>query len=202
MSPVSSRLYALFTGLAVALCCGGLARAEKLTENGLPNLHRVSPQLYRSAQPSSEGLRAAAEHLGVKTVINLRAFHSDKDEAKKAGGVPLKLERIRIKTWDLEEEHVVQFLKLVSNTNSGPFLLHCMHGADRTGTMIAVYRMAIEGWSREAAMKEMMGPDYGYHKMWLNLPRYLRKVDVADLRRKAGLPPLPPERAEVLASKP
>ena len=54
--------------------------------------------------------------------------------------------------------------------------------------MIAVYRMAVQGWSRDAALKEMMGPDHGYHEVWRNLPRFLRKLDIEEIRRKAGLP--------------
>ena len=100
--------------------------------------------------------------------------------------------RVPINTWSIDDTKVLRALVAIREAEKqGPVLIHCMHGADRTGVVAAVYRMAVQGWSREAAMKEMMGPDYGYHKIWLNLPRYLRKVDVADLRRKAGLPALP-----------
>jgi protein tyrosine/serine phosphatase len=157
--------------------------AVKVEQTGLPNLHRVCDGVYRCAQPSADGLKAA-EKLGIKTVINLRAFNSDKDEAKSTG---LKREHIRFYTWDVEEDEVVRFLKLVANTNSGPFLIHCKHGADRTGTMVAVYRMAIQGWKKEEAIKEMKEGGYGYHSIWSNLPRYLNKLDVEALRKKAGI---------------
>lgn len=151
---------------------------------GLPNLAQVSTNLYRCAQPTADGFMAAGR-LGVKTVISLRAFHTD---APLLASTNLKFEHIYFKTWHPEEEDVLRFLKIVSNTNNGPFLLHCQHGADRTGMMVAIYRMAVDGWTKDAAIKEMTDGGYGYHAIWKNLTRYLRKLDVAALRAKAGLP--------------
>ena len=157
--------------------------ATKIQHPGLPNLHRVSDNLYRCAQPTAEGLRTA-EKLGIKTVLSLRAFHSDSDEIK---STKLKAERIIFNTWHAEDEDVLRFLKLVANTNAGPILVHCQHGADRTGTMIAIYRMAIQGWKKEDAIKEMTQGGFGYHTVWKNLIRYLDKLDVDALRKKAGV---------------
>ena len=58
--------------------------AERIELPGLPNLHKVSDDLYRSAQPTAEGMQQL-EKLGVKTVINLRSLHSDRDEIKDTG---------------------------------------------------------------------------------------------------------------------
>jgi protein tyrosine/serine phosphatase len=162
---------------------GGPDTATKLEVAGLPNLARINANVYRCAQPTAEGLRAA-EKLGIKTVINLRGFHSDKSLLKLTG---LKAEHIRFNTWNAEDEDVVQFLKIISNTNAGPFLIHCQHGADRTGTMVAMYRMAVQGWTKDAAIKEMTTGGYGYHRVWSNLIRYLKSVDVAVLCRKAKI---------------
>ena len=157
--------------------------AAKVERAGLPNLHRVTDQLYRCAQPTASGMRNA-EKMGIKTVISLRAFHSDRDELV---STKLRKERISFNTWHPEEEDVLEFLKLVTQTNNGPYLVHCLHGADRTGTMIAIYRMAVQGWSKEQAIKEMTGGQFGYHTVWKNLIRYLNALDVEALRRKAGL---------------
>ena len=157
--------------------------AVKIEQPGLPNLHRVTPNLYRSAQPTAEGL-GAAERLGIKTVVSLRAFHSDK---KVVESTKLKIEGINFKTWHPEDEDVVRFLKLVTDTSNGPFLVHCQHGADRTGTMIAVYRIAVQGWEKDDAIKEMTEGGFGYHEMWSNLIRYLKDLEIESLKRKAGL---------------
>jgi len=157
--------------------------AARVEQNGLPNLFRVSTNLYRCAQPTADGLKAA-EKLGIKTVICLRGFHSDKDEVE---STKLRTERIRFNTWHPEDEDVVRFLKLVSNTNNGPFLIHCLHGADRTGTMIAIHRIAIEGWTKQEAIKEMTDGGFGYHTVWRNLIKYLNELDVEELKKKAGM---------------
>jgi protein tyrosine/serine phosphatase len=158
--------------------------AVKLQQTGLPNLHCVTTNLYRCAQPTADGMRAA-EKLGIKTVVSLRAFHSDKDEVETT---KLKTERIYFKTWHPEDEDIVRFLKIVSNTNAGPFLVHCQHGADRTGTMVAIYRIAVQGWTKEEAIKEMTEGDFGFHAMWENLIKYLNALDVEALKRKARTP--------------
>jgi protein tyrosine/serine phosphatase len=160
--------------------------AVRVDRPGLPNLHRVTDSIYRCAQPTEAGLRAA-EKMGIRTVVSLRAFHSDRDEIV---STKLKRERISFNTWHPEEEDVLRFLRIVTQTNNGPYLVHCLHGADRTGTMIAIYRMAVQGWKKEAAIKEMTGGNFGYHVVWKNLIRYLNELDVDALRRKAGLPEL------------
>lgn len=154
--------------------------AVKVEQAGLPNLHRITDNLYRCAQPTTQGMRAA-EKLGIKTVISLRAFHSDKDELYSA---KLKSERIFFNTWHAEEEDVLRFLKIVTNTNAGPILVHCQHGADRTGTMIAIYRMVVQGWSKQKAIEEMTEGGFGYHSVWRNLIQYLNALDVDALKRK------------------
>src|SRR3977135_4498326 len=58
--------------------------AVKLSKPGLPNLHQVTTNLYRGAQPTAKGM-AELKAMGIKTVIDLRAYHSDKDELGKAG---------------------------------------------------------------------------------------------------------------------
>jgi protein tyrosine/serine phosphatase len=157
--------------------------AAPLTEAGLPNLHRVSATLFRSAQPSAEGMRRAAA-LGVKSVISLRAFHDDDEEL---AGTGLIEERIAFKSWHPEDEDVARFLRLACDPARQPALVHCQHGADRTGMMCAVYRMAVEGWSADAAVREMIEGGYGFHPLWQDIVAYVRGVDVARIRRLAGL---------------
>ena len=158
--------------------------AVPIEKPGLPNFHKVSDTLYRGAQPTAEGFRQLAA-LGVRTVVNLRSVHSDEHAL---GGEPLRREHISFKTWHAEDEDVVRFLKIVTNTNNAPVFVHCQHGADRTGTMCAIYRMAVQGWSKDDAIKEMTAGGFGYHTVWKNLIQYLRDLDVDALRKAAGLP--------------
>jgi protein tyrosine phosphatase (PTP) superfamily phosphohydrolase (DUF442 family) len=159
--------------------------AQPVALAGAPNLHRVTAGLYRSAQPDADGMRNLKQ-LGIKTVINLRAFHSDRDELDATG---LVYERLYLKTWHPEEEDAVRFLKIATDTNRQPVLVHCQHGADRTGTLCAVYRIAVQGWSREEAIREMRQGGYGFHSIWKGLPEWILKLDIDRLRQQAGITP-------------
>jgi protein tyrosine phosphatase (PTP) superfamily phosphohydrolase (DUF442 family) len=158
--------------------------AQPIVMAGAPNLHQVSKTLYRSAQPSAEGMRNLEQH-GIKTVLNLRAFHSDRDEL---AGTRLAGEHLFMKTWHPEREDVVKFLKLATDPARVPLLVHCQHGADRTGTMVAIYRVAVQGWSMDDAVREMTRGGFGFHEAWVNLVPWLYRLDIDSLRREAGFP--------------
>jgi len=68
--------------------------------------------------------------------------------------------------------------------------VHCQHGADRTGMMTAIYRIAVEGWSKEDAIKEMTEGGFGFHAIWKDLPVYVRTLDVERIAAEAGVTPL------------
>jgi protein tyrosine/serine phosphatase len=157
--------------------------ATKLDKPGLPNLHQVTTNLFRGAQPTEQGM-AELKAMEIKTVINLRAFHSDKDEL---AGTDLKAERLYVKTWHPKDEDVVRFLKIVTDTNSQPTFVHCQHGADRTGVMCAMYRIAVCGWTKQEAIAEMTKGGFGFHPVWKNLIRYVERANVEKLKKQAGL---------------
>jgi tyrosine-protein phosphatase SIW14 len=157
--------------------------AQRLEVPGVENLHKVSEELYRGAQPSGEGLQQLKE-LGIKTIVNLRSFHSDRAEI---GDTGLGYEHIYMKTWHAEEEEVVRFLKIVTDPNRIPVFVHCQRGADRTGTMCAIYRVAVQGWSKEEAIEEMTKGGFGFYSGWQNLVNYIRELDVEEIKRSVGL---------------
>ena len=142
--------------------------AGPLEIEGVPNLHKVNDNLYRSGQPTAEGMKNL-EALGVKTVINLRAFHDDDDELK---GTALRKADIPMYAWSPMEEAAQKFISFTSDVNKGPFLVHCMHGSDRTGSMVALYRVSQEGWVPDEAVREMLYGGFGFHKIWQPLIRW------------------------------
>jgi protein tyrosine/serine phosphatase len=147
---------------------------------GAPNLHRVAANVYRSAQPEEAGFKALALDPGIKTVVSLRAFHNDTSMLQ---GTGIQLLRVPIFTWNIDTEDVVRALAAVRQAEAkGPVLLHCQHGADRTGLIMALYRVLYQGWTKAAALDEMQNGHFGYHAVWGNIPRYLRRVDIERLR--------------------
>jgi protein tyrosine phosphatase (PTP) superfamily phosphohydrolase (DUF442 family) len=157
--------------------------AQPVKMEGVPNLHKVSDTLYRSAQPSAKGMKNL-KALGITTVVNLRSFHSDRDELGKTG---LAYEHIYMKAWHPEEKEAVRFLRIVTDQKRTPVLVHCHHGADRTGIMCALYRMAVEGWTKKEALREMTKGGFGFHQVWINLPDWITDLDVERIKKKAGL---------------
>ncbi len=157
--------------------------AKPIQKEGVPNLHKVSDALYRSAQPSPAGMRNL-KAAGIATVLDLRSFHSDRDEV---AGTDLAYERIAMKVWHPEEEDAVRFLQIVTNPKRSPVLVHCQHGADRTGTMCALYRVTVQGWSKEEALKEMIQGGFGFHGIWENLIQWMNGLDIDRIKKKAGI---------------
>ena len=86
----------------------------------------------------------------------------------------------------MDEDDILEGLRIILQAD-GPVLVHCQHGADRTGTLMAAYRMVVQGWPREAAIKEMLEGDYGYHAVWGNLITLLENMDITAMRGHLGL---------------
>ena len=157
--------------------------AQRAELAGVPNFHKVSEALYRGAQPSAEGMRQLRKR-GIKTIVNLRSFHSDRDEI---GDIDVTYEHIYMKPWHPEDKEVVRFLKIVSDPNRTPVFVHCQRGADRTGTMCAIYRIAVQGWSKTEAIEEMTKGGFGFFDGWENIVNYILKLDVGAMKNRAGL---------------
>ncbi|HUS71920.1 MAG TPA: tyrosine-protein phosphatase [Sedimentisphaerales bacterium] len=166
-----------------AALAAGRKWAQRLEVPGVANLHKISEDLYRGAQPSAEGMQQLKK-LGVKTVVNLRSFHTDRDEI---GDTGLSYEHIYMKTWHAEDKEVVRFLKIVTDPNHTPVFVHCQRGADRTGTMCAIYRIAVQGWSKDEATEEMTKGGFGFYTGWKNLINYIRELDFEEIKRRAVL---------------
>ena len=157
--------------------------AERMDLPGLPNLHRVSDNLYRGAQPTAEGLKQL-EKLGIKTVVNLRFLTSDRKMLK---GTQLDYEHINTTTFTTETKNVIRFLKIATDPQRMPIFVHCHRGVDRTGVMCAAYRIVVEGWSKEEAIEEMTKGGFTSRPIKKNLLDYIRKMDIGKIRCRAWL---------------
>lgn len=129
----------------------------------IKNFHVVSDRLYRGAQPTEEGIQHLAR-MGVKTILSLRcgrrASAIEKAAAEAAG---MRFENIPLSYWKVPtEETIDRFLALVDDPANGPIFIHCFHGADRTGLLVATYRISRLGWSFQEAYNEMKR--CGFHR--------------------------------------
>jgi protein tyrosine/serine phosphatase len=155
-----------------------------ILKDDLSNFHRVSETLYRGGQPLGQGFYRL-KHLGIKTVVNLRAVDTDQFHAEAAG---LKYIHISFRPHLPRDLDVLQFLHIMKNTDNHPVYVHCYHGSDRTGMLCAIYRIFFQGWHKDKAIYEMIHGGYGFHVFFQhNLISYLKKLDVEAIKEKAGL---------------
>jgi tyrosine-protein phosphatase SIW14 len=139
----------------------------------LPNFHQVNQGLYRGAQPRAEGMRRLAA-LGVKTVLNLRAA-DERSRAEELEARALGLRYFNIPMEGLDrpgDEQIERALALINDGANQPVFVHCKRGADRTGTVIAIYRITHDGWSGEAALRE--AKHYGLSWVEFGMKDYIK----------------------------
>jgi len=143
---------------------------------GLTNTGRVAPGIYRGAQPAKEGY-ATLKKMGIKTVVNLRNGHGEKDDVEALG---MKSVEIPFTTFSVDPEKVKKVLAILKDKSNLPVFIHCMEGKDRTGVVAAVYRMDVDGWSLKDADAEMLS--YGFHHIWTKLREFVEDYGKARLR--------------------
>jgi protein tyrosine phosphatase (PTP) superfamily phosphohydrolase (DUF442 family) len=122
--------------------------------------------------------------MGIKTIIDLRDSHSDADLI---GNIDIKYEYIPMTAWDPKQEDVVKFLKIVTDKKNLPAFVHCKRGADRTGFIVAAYRIAVCGWSKDAAIDEMTHGGYRFNPLFHNLVTFLMELDFDKVKKDAGI---------------
>jgi tyrosine-protein phosphatase SIW14 len=184
-------LLALLCACPLALAGAAPAMGEAVA--GVPNFAVVSPVLSRGAQPTREGFRALRER-GIRTIIALRWGHDD-DAA--LAGLGLNSYRLRAKQWHPETEDVVRAMKVILTPEYQPVFVHCQAGKDRTGLVVAVYRILVDGWSVDDAIAERKA--FGAADFWEENKTYLVRLRSAQARRDlmaaieaAPVPPVVP----------
>lgn len=161
------------------------ARVGHLEAKGVPNFGRVTPALYRGGQPSTEGFETLA-HMGIAIIVDTGRSKRDEALIRSLGmtyvSLPWYCPFPKDKVFD-------RFIELTRENRGRKIFVHCRFGDDRTGMMIAAYRMGEQGWTAKEAMQEMHEFGYGgiHHLMCPGLARYeesfpqhLRKDPVFD----------------------
>jgi len=151
------------------------APAEKLKLAGVPNAGKVSEMLLRGAQPSAQGL-AELKKLGVTTIVDLRGNSGPVAwERAQAESLGMRFVNIPVLGWSAPNDtKVAQFLKVVQQDPTQKIFVHCYYGEDRTGVMVATYRIAQQNWTPEQAAAEMNSFGFHYH-LYPGMKSYVRE---------------------------
>lgn len=155
----------------------GDAWAKKVEARNLQNLYRVDEVLFRSEQPSSLAMQELEQN-GIKTVLNLRRVKNDPQPKE----VDLKWEHVRINTWTISYNDVLAALKVIDRAEK-PVLVHCKHGSDRTGCVVAAWCLVKHNCTKQEAIEELRHGGYHFHERYFkNIIRLVNSLDVDRLK--------------------
>ena len=122
---------------------------------GIRNFHQVNERVYRGGQPTGDGF-AALSKLGVKTVIDLRET-GERSEWEQGAVTAAGMKYVNVPMTGLippTKTEISKILELMEDESTGPVFVHCMRGADRTGAVIAAYRIDHDRWENHRALSE------------------------------------------------
>lgn len=164
--------------MTVTLCVAGERGVP--SNYGILNFGLVDERVYRGAQPDEPAM-ARLKELGIKTIINLRMPNDVlKEEPVRALGYAMVYTNVPMTgVGKPTDEQINQILSLLE-TLPTPIFIHCEHGCDRTGTVIACYRIKHSNWSADAALREAkaygLSPfERGMRSCILDFPKSLKK---------------------------
>ena len=134
---------------------------QKRRIQGISNFGEVTPRLFRGAQPNKRGYEALAK-MGIDIVVDTRGNRT-KSEGKEVRRHGMQYVAIPWHCPFPRDESFARFLRLMRDNPNKKVFVHCRLGDDRTGMMIAAYRMAAEGWTADEAMIEMR--QFGFNRV-------------------------------------
>jgi protein tyrosine/serine phosphatase len=163
-------------------------------DSTIQNFCVVTPKvLWRGAKLDKDDAAWLIQQ-GVRTIVNLELILDDKfvfGQAKVADTNNHEVGYFRIHDWEplpifalsVVDDHVAHFLAIVSQQQK-PIYVHCRYGMNRTGVMVAAYRILIEGVNDEEAIEEMRR----YQGLWFEVDeKYIRGLSPErreEIRRK------------------
>lgn len=141
--------------LFVSFCLPAAVVFAGQDSRGVPNFHQIDSHVYRGGQPTPDGFRNLAG-LGIKTVIDLRGpEHSEADEKQIVEADGMRYVSIPMKGMKTPSDAQISgALALMNDDAAGPVFVHCQRVADRTGAVIACYRIQHDHWDSDKAVNE------------------------------------------------
>jgi len=117
--------------------------------------------------------------LGIKSILNLRSEHSDGGFLHSSS---LKAYRVKMSAGDFTDAEIIKALRVIKNAEK-PVLIHCRYGSDRTGVVMAMYRIVFENWTQEKALDELENGNYGFNTRYDNIPAYIKNADISAIKK-------------------
>lgn len=146
------------------------------------NFYQISPTVFRSEQPNHDFIPQLKKY-NINNIINLRHTNDDINILQNQG---FNLKHLPIRTWKINREDLLKVMLSIreAEQRGEKVLIHCYHGADRTGASIAMYRIIFEHWTIEQATQEMKHGGYGFHAIWKNIEHLFSEENVAWIRQE------------------
>lgn len=151
--------------------------AKKVEGLSFRNLYMLNDSIFRSEQPDSLEF-VQLYNYGIRSILNLRDHHTDREGAK---SVPLTLYDVAMNAKAFTDEEIVKALKVLDKSPK-PVLVHCKQGSDRTGVVLAMYRIIFQGWTKAQALDELEHGGNDFHEKYANIPEYIRNVNIGKIK--------------------
>jgi protein tyrosine/serine phosphatase len=167
--------------VATRLASAGFA-ASSAPQNiaGVGNFQKVDDHVYRGAQPTRDGFINLSK-LGIQTVIDLRE-PGDRSATERKWVTDAGMRYISVPMYGMaapSNESVLKVLGLLEDSGTGPVFVHCKRGADRTGGVIACYRVEHDHWQNDRALAEARSMGMSWFQTAIQ--SYVRKYQARDL---------------------
>jgi len=149
--------FAIAAAISIGVATFPAAAADP-TVAGVPNFHQVNDHVFRGAQPTDQGFQGLSK-LGIKTIVDLRE-PGDRSVSERKVVEAAGMKYVTVPMYGMTAPSpvdVAKVLALFDDASAGPVFVHCRRGADRTGTVVACYRIAHDGWNNQKALQEAKG---------------------------------------------
>lgn len=139
----------------LTLCPLWAGPPDVLDAPGVENFHQVDAHLYRGAQPTDQGFKSLAK-IGIRTVVDLRGgreLGGNEQKIVEAAG----MHYVHVPFAGLaapSDQQIATVFNVLNDPSAWPVFVHCRRGADRTGTVIACYRISHDRWDNNKALEE------------------------------------------------
>jgi protein tyrosine/serine phosphatase len=151
------------------------ARTADKSDGTIDRLAKVEDGFYRGARPTTAAQMATLKTYQIKTIINVSDDQPAQDvEAALAKAQGINLIYYPMHGWNKPKDQQTEDVQAMLNDPSlRPIYIHCKHGRERTGVMVALYRVFTNGWTAHEAYREMK--QMGFRTYAWNFRKYFKR---------------------------